>query len=319
MLIKAGAASQTVMVRAFDASTGLPYTTPAFGDAGISLWYKRGPVGAKTAITPLTQTDTGAYSSGGFVHIGDGICRLDLPDAALLAGVDFVQIGGSATAWTLVAPTVRLVGYDPRVDLTTAVLAYLDAAVSSRSTLAAGAQMDLVDAPNATAVTAIQNGLATTADVNVVVGYPALGLEPSVDGLTLNVYRATTWERTVTGLGDISDRLALYITAKRREGDTDLQAVLDIKEAWDGAISTTTLLRVGGAAPALGANAKITVVDGATDAQVTFRVEAAETDIPSVDGLIFSIKVVRDTNPDDVDPLAVGVLNVKPLAGRAVS
>lgn len=39
----------------------------------------------------------------------------------------------------------------------------LDVAVSSRSTLAAGAQMDLVNAPNATAITAIQAGLATAA------------------------------------------------------------------------------------------------------------------------------------------------------------
>jgi hypothetical protein len=42
----------------------------------------------------------------------------------------------------------------------------LDAAVSSRSTLGAGAKMDIVDAPNSTAVTAIQQGLATAATQN---------------------------------------------------------------------------------------------------------------------------------------------------------
>lgn len=40
----------------------------------------------------------------------------------------------------------------------------LDAAITTRSTLAAGAQMDLVNAPNATAVTAIQSGLGTAAN-----------------------------------------------------------------------------------------------------------------------------------------------------------
>jgi hypothetical protein len=46
-------------------------------------------------------------------------------------------------------------------DWTATRATHLDAAVSSRSTLAAGAQMDLVNAPNATAITAIQAGLST--------------------------------------------------------------------------------------------------------------------------------------------------------------
>lgn len=47
--------------------------------------------------------------------------------------------------------------------LTKTLIAYLDAAISSRSTLAAGAEMDLVNAPNATAITAIQAGLTKLA------------------------------------------------------------------------------------------------------------------------------------------------------------
>lgn len=121
--IKAGSTSRKVEVAVFDIATGLPYTTAAYNDAGISLWYRRGVVGAKTAITPATQTVTGAYSSGGFVAVGNGRYRLDLPDAALAAGVDEVEIGGGATAWHLIAPTVQLVGYDPRTELTSAFLA----------------------------------------------------------------------------------------------------------------------------------------------------------------------------------------------------
>lgn len=121
--IKAGSTSRKVEVAVFDIATGLPYTTAAYNDAGISLWYRRGVVGAKTAITPATQTVTGAYSSGGFVAVGNGRYRLDLPDAALAAGVDEVEIGGGATAWHMIAPTVQLVGYDPRTELTSAFLA----------------------------------------------------------------------------------------------------------------------------------------------------------------------------------------------------
>lgn len=134
--IKAGSTSRKVEVTVLDIATGLPYNTAAFGDAGISLWYRRGVTGAKTAITPATQTVTGAYSSGGFVLVGNGRYRLDLPDAALAAGVDEVEIGGGATAWHMIAPTVQLVGYDPRTELTTAVLAFIDASINSRSTYA---------------------------------------------------------------------------------------------------------------------------------------------------------------------------------------
>lgn len=121
--IKGGSTSRMVHVAVFDATTGLPFTTAAYNDAGISLWYRRGVTGAKTAITPATQTVTGGYSSGGFITVGDGQYRLDLPDAAIATGVDEVQIGGSATAWKLIGPTVQIVGYDPRTELTTTFLA----------------------------------------------------------------------------------------------------------------------------------------------------------------------------------------------------
>lgn len=123
--IKAGSTSRSIDVALHDATTGLGYASGAYSDAGISLWYRRGATGAVTAITPATQTVGGAYSSGGFVKLntGDNLYRLDLPDAALAAGVDSVTIGGHATAWTMIAPAVQLVGYDPRTELTSAFLA----------------------------------------------------------------------------------------------------------------------------------------------------------------------------------------------------
>ncbi len=108
---QAGSTDQTVFVRAVTSAGAT--ATPAYNDAGISLWYKRGATGAVTAITPATQTSTGAHSDGGFVSLGNGWARLDLPDAAVAAGAAYVLIGGGATAWVLVSSEVLLVDHDP--------------------------------------------------------------------------------------------------------------------------------------------------------------------------------------------------------------
>lgn len=108
---QAGATDQTVFVRAVTSAGAT--ATPAYNDAGISLWYKRGATGAVTAITPATQTSTGAHADGGFVSLGNGWARLDLPDAAVAAGAAYVLVGGGATAWVLVSSEVLLVDHDP--------------------------------------------------------------------------------------------------------------------------------------------------------------------------------------------------------------
>lgn len=87
-----GATSKQVYVRGYTASTGLPYTAGAFNTAGITANYRRAGATAAVAITLATQTIDGAWSSGGFVHVAGGVYRLDIPDAAIAASVDFVDI-----------------------------------------------------------------------------------------------------------------------------------------------------------------------------------------------------------------------------------
>jgi hypothetical protein len=98
-----GTTSQTVQVFIQDSSstTGAGKTGLAFNTASLTAYYAR-PRAAAAAITLATQTVTGAFSSGGFVEIDatnmPGWYRLDLPDAALATGVDFVgvQLKGAA-------------------------------------------------------------------------------------------------------------------------------------------------------------------------------------------------------------------------------
>ena len=79
-------------------STGLTFST-----TGLAAFYTRGKA-APVAITLVTQTVTGAYTSGGFVEVSStnqpGIYRLDLPNAALVDGVDDVTVTVRGAAGT---------------------------------------------------------------------------------------------------------------------------------------------------------------------------------------------------------------------------
>lgn len=87
-----GATDKSVTLTGFTASTGVPYTAGAYNTAGITAKYRRAGANAEATITLATQTVNGAHSDGGFVHISGGRYRLDLPDAAIAAGSDYVDI-----------------------------------------------------------------------------------------------------------------------------------------------------------------------------------------------------------------------------------
>jgi len=105
--IKAGTTDYSVTIRVVDSTDGTPETSVAYNTTGVDLWYRR-PGAAHTSITEATQTEAGAHSDGGFVHISDGYCRLDLPDAAVAAGVDYVDVGGTFTDMVVIGGRVRL-------------------------------------------------------------------------------------------------------------------------------------------------------------------------------------------------------------------
>lgn len=94
-VFQAGTTSHSIEILIRDPATmqgmtGLLYTT-----SGLSLAYSRDRA-APVAITLVTQTATGAYSSGGFVAksatLTPGLYRLDVPNAAFVAGADKVRV-----------------------------------------------------------------------------------------------------------------------------------------------------------------------------------------------------------------------------------
>jgi hypothetical protein len=150
---KAGVTSKSVVLRIIDSTDGTPELGVVFNTAGIDLQYRREGA-ASTAITEATLAAlTTAWATGGFLHIGNGYYRLDVPDAAFAAGSDGVLIHGVVTGMVVIGCYVQLVAYDP-FDTVRLGLTALPAAVPG----AAGG----VFIAGTNAATTITTGLTTT-------------------------------------------------------------------------------------------------------------------------------------------------------------
>ena len=84
--------TEYVFIQNSSVSTGAGLTGLVFNSAGLTAYYAV-ERGAATAISLVTQTATGAYSSGGFVAVDatnmPGLYRFDIPNAVFAtAGTD---------------------------------------------------------------------------------------------------------------------------------------------------------------------------------------------------------------------------------------
>jgi len=103
--IAPGSTSQTIEL--YLGATGLTFAT-----SGLAAYYVRNQ-SAPTPITLVTQTPTGAWSSGGFAEISSslvpGVYRLDVPNAAFATGASDVTIvvrGASGTNGAVLTVTL---------------------------------------------------------------------------------------------------------------------------------------------------------------------------------------------------------------------
>lgn len=201
--VKKGTTDVTVYVKVIDSTDGTPETAVAYNTAGVDLWYMR--EGADhTAITEATQTAGGAHSDGGFVHISDGICRLDLPDAACVTGVDHVYVGGTFTGMLVIGVAINLVAYDPfdtvRLGLTALPNAAADAAGGLPISDAGGLDLDTVGS-NVAAV------LADTGTDGVVLADDAITSAKFDESTAFPLGSADTGATAVARTGADSDTL----------------------------------------------------------------------------------------------------------------
>jgi hypothetical protein len=110
---KAGTIDVSATIRIIDSTDGTPETGVVFNTAGIDIQYRReGAV--SSAITEVSLADAAAaHADGGFVHIGNGYYRVDLPDAACAVGATGVLVHGTVTGMIVVGCYITLVAYDP--------------------------------------------------------------------------------------------------------------------------------------------------------------------------------------------------------------
>lgn len=113
MLIKKGSVDKSVYLRIIDSTDGTPETGVVYNTSGIDLWYRREGA-ALVSITEATLASlTTAHTDGGFLHIANGVYRLDLPDAAWATGANSVVICGTVTGMIVKEVVVQLVDFDP--------------------------------------------------------------------------------------------------------------------------------------------------------------------------------------------------------------
>ena len=111
--ITAGTVDFSVVIRIVDSTDGTPETAVVFNTSGIDLQYRREGA-ASVAITEVTLAAlTTAHTDGGFLHIGNGYYRLDLPDAACASGATGVLVHGTVTGMVVIGAYIQLVAYNP--------------------------------------------------------------------------------------------------------------------------------------------------------------------------------------------------------------
>jgi hypothetical protein len=207
--IKKGSVDQSVVIRIIDSADGTPETGVVFNTSGLDLKYRR-ELSATVDITEATLAAlTTAHADGGFLHIGAGYYRLDLPDAALATGANGVLVFGTCTGMVVIGEYVDLVDFDPQDTVRLGLTALPNVASGS-----AGA---IVTSGTGTAQLSVSSGLVTLAGV-------------THTGAVIPTVTTATNVTTVNGLA------ANVITAASINAD----AITDAKVASDVTIASVT-------------------------------------------------------------------------------
>ena len=146
------ATNVSVVIKIIDSTDGTPETSVVFNTSGIDLKFRREGA-AVVAISEIDLTSpalTDAHEDGGFLAIGNGYYRLDVPDAAFATGANGVLIFGTVTGMVVIGEYVQLVDYDPFDAVRLGLTALPDAAAEAAGGLPisdlGGLDMDATDA-----------------------------------------------------------------------------------------------------------------------------------------------------------------------------
>lgn len=212
-----------VTFRVLDSTTFLPYEGLTSATPGLALWYRKGALGAVTAITEADHTNlTDAHSDGKIKHIDDGLYRLSLPDAAVpTAEHEVTTYGGTATGYVILGGA--LVGKPVEVVSGSLVAASVSGAVGSVATGGIVAASFGANAVNAAALAAdavaeIQSGLATAASVAALNNLSSADAQAAA-AAALTAYDPPTMAELTAGLATADDATLAAIAARPSVAD----------------------------------------------------------------------------------------------------
>jgi len=118
-----GQTDVTTYWHAFNSTTGAKRTDIVFNTTSLTVQYVRNRTtkvqavtGGGTAPVTLANEDT-AHADWGFRHIAGGLYRVDWPDAAFVAGLDFVVLdvfGPTDTVFVAASGALDIMAANPR-------------------------------------------------------------------------------------------------------------------------------------------------------------------------------------------------------------
>lgn len=287
----AGVTSQTIDIFIQDSSStiGAGLSGLAFGTSGLTAYYRKGATGTPTAITLVTQTVGGAWSSGGFVELDavhtKGVYRFDVPDT-ILASTPWATIYfyGAANMAPVIAE-LEIVSVNPFDGVRMGLTALPNATAGGAAGLPLGDANARVD---------VGKWLGTAVSTPTVAGVPnvntktwndlatvALPLIPATAGRSLVVDAAGLADANVVKLGptgsgtaqtarDVGLNIDATISSRTKPADTQARVTLvDTLTTYTGNTPQTgdAFTRVGAAGAGLTAIpvvARVTLVDTVT-------------------------------------------------------
>lgn len=200
-VIEKGATDVSFDVFAQDSTDGTPLTGMAYNDASLTAYYKKGSVGAITALTLATQTATGAHSDGGLVELSatnyEGVYRFDISDTIVATGNDRASI--VIRGRTSLQPIVINIDLVDPINVSSGIL-----------------EANVINV-NGTAQTANDNG----ADINAIL----------VDTGTTIPGTITTVDTVVDAIKVVTDQM---VFTKANELDTNTQSINGAAVVGDG-------------------------------------------------------------------------------------
>ena len=163
--------------------------------------------------------------------------------------------------------------------------------IFSENYAVAGDEMDLVDAPNATSVTAIQDGLATPSDVTTTLAVSATEAAALASN-EFPFYQSYTFSQAVTSTltDDLSAATKIWLAVKKSISDEDSESLIYIEE-------TLGLTYLNQAAYTTAAHGSLTVTGSSGAWVITIKVEENATDLFEFFGTYpIEIKAIVDSD-----------------------